>query len=111
LVSETVGIALSSGTSVAIEAADIVLMRSDLLDAVAAPHLSNSVFNVTRRSHLGVHIQRHRHSVGHRGVPILGSSHPPDDGLCSDGIFQRGNCDQIADIAVGEPAAVQYDAW
>jgi len=41
----SVGIALGSGTSVAIDAADIILTGSDLHDVIVALHLSRVVFN------------------------------------------------------------------
>lgn len=45
-----VGIAIGAGTDIAIESADIVLMRSDLLDAVGAVRLSKAVMRNIRQN-------------------------------------------------------------
>lgn len=45
-----VGVAIGAGTDIAIEAADIVLMKSDLLDAVTAIQLSRAVMRTIKQN-------------------------------------------------------------
>ena len=45
-----VGIAIGAGTNIAIESADVVLMKSDLLDVVTAIHLSKAVMRNIRQN-------------------------------------------------------------
>jgi P-type E1-E2 ATPase len=48
-----VGIAIGAGTDIAIESADIVLIKNSLLDAVTAIHLSRSVIKNIKENLFG----------------------------------------------------------
>ena len=80
-----VGIAIGAGTDVAIESADIVLMKSDLLDVSTAIQLSKAVIrNIKQKSVLGVYLQHHRYPGGGRRVlsALCVEAEPHDRRFC-----------------------------
>ncbi len=68
-----VGIAIGAGTDVAIESADIVLMKTDLLDAAAAVELSRATIRNIKENLFWAFILQHPwHPSGRRGMVPLG---------------------------------------
>ena len=64
-----VGLAIGAGTDVAIESADIVLMKSDLLDAAAAVELSKATIrNIKQNLFWAFFLQQPGHPPGRRPV-------------------------------------------
>ena len=82
-----VGIAIGAGTDVAIESADVVLMKSDLADAVTAIRLSKAVQG---EPVLGFLLQHGGHPRrGGAFVPAVPSAAEPDDRRRGHEPFQR----------------------
>lgn len=53
LVRSDVGIAMTSGIDIAIESADIVLMKNDLQDVVVAYELSKATIKILKKTYFG----------------------------------------------------------
>lgn len=66
LAAADVGIAIGAGTDVAIDSADIILMKSRLTDAITAIRLSRSNQEYKGKPVLGIFLQFHRDTFGGR---------------------------------------------
>ncbi|KAL4325696.1 hypothetical protein GQ457_11G023730 [Hibiscus cannabinus] len=75
LVAADVGMAIGAGTDIAIEAADIVLMKSNLEDVITAIHLSRKTFSRIRLNYLW--------ALGYNilGIPIAAGALFPSTGF------------------------------
>ena len=70
-----IGIAIGAGTDIAIDAADVVLMKSRLSDVPAAIRLSRATLTEhSREPVLGILLQCYRYSAGSRRVDIRSSA-------------------------------------
>ena len=69
LAAADVGMAIGAGTDVAMESADIILMKNDLRDAVTAMKLSRAVIrNIKENLFWAFFLQLHRYPSGSRCV-------------------------------------------
>ena len=102
-----VGIAIGAGTDVAIESADIVLMKSDLLDVSTAIQLSKAVIrNIKQNLFWAFIYKHHRYSGGGRRIlsSLCMEAEPHDRRFCYE--FQFG----IRGVQCPASAVVQGEA-
>ena len=93
LTSADIGIAIGAGTDIAIDAADVVLMKSRLSDVPAAIRLSPQEHS--REFVLGLHLQYHRYSAGcGRMDPAVRLEAEPDVRCGGDEPFELLRCDK-----------------
>jgi soluble P-type ATPase len=80
LAAADVGLAMSSGTDVAMESAGVTLLKGDLTGIVRARKLSQATMSNIRQNRLRVHLQRRRHPHRRRQpLPHVWAPALPDD--------------------------------
>jgi Cu+-exporting ATPase len=91
-----VGIAIGSGTDIAIESGDVVLIKDDLLDSVAAIQLSKKVMGRIKGTSSG-HLPITRHSSPSRRVssPSFGFVFRPELAASCNGAQLRDGCQPL----------------
>ncbi len=116
LVRADVGVAIGAGTDVAIESADVVLMKSDLLDAVTAYRLSRSVIRNIKQNlfwaffynSVGIPLAAGLlfHAFGIRLTPMFGAAAMSMSSVCVVSNALRLNFFKAEE----KPAAAAYEA-
>lgn len=96
LTSADIGIAIGAGTDIAIDAADVVLMKSRLSDVPAAIRLSRATLrNIHENLFWALHLQYHRYSAGcGRMDPAVRLEAEPDVRCGGDEPFELLRCDK-----------------